>query len=166
MKYLVSIGEEKLELDVERSPDGSYRVRDSNGSELEVRSILGAHQPRVLSLSIDGQLVEVQPGDDEVRFQHERFAVRAESLRDRAAARSTSNSSEGQARKLLASMPGRIVNVLCEVGSAVRHGAPLIVIEAMKMQNELCAKTDAVVSAIHVSTGQTVDRGAVLVEFE
>ena len=63
-------------------------------------------------------------------------------------------------------MPGRIVRVACAVGEAVQKGSPLIVIEAMKMQNELYAKQDATVRAVHVKNGDTVERGAVLVELE
>ena len=70
------------------------------------------------------------------------------------------------ARTISASMPGRIVRVLCEVGARVEANTPLVVIEAMKMQNELCAKSDATVRAVHVEVGQTVERGALLIEFE
>jgi len=52
------------------------------------------------------------------------------------------------------------------VGSTVQAGTPLIVIEAMKMQNELSAKSDATVRAIHVQVGQTVERGAPLLELD
>ena len=164
MKYSVSIGESTLEVDVERRADGSYIVRDAAGTPLEVRAT-GTQQPGLLSLLVDGQTVEVQPADAEVRFRQERYTARAQSFRDRAAAQ-TASADGAQARKILASMPGRIVRVLCEAGAEVTQGAPLIVIEAMKMQNELCAKADAVVRAVHVSPGQTVERGALLVELE
>jgi biotin carboxyl carrier protein len=154
-----------LELEVEQRPDGSYAVSDGAAAPLSVRSFPGLQQPGVVSLLVDGQTVEVQLADGEARFRQERFAVRAESWRDRQATRSAP-SDAAQAGKILASMPGRIVRVLCEPGSAVQQGAPLIVIEAMKMQNELCAKADAVVRAVHVSAGQTVERGAVLIELE
>ena len=165
MKYLVSAGAQTLELDVERRADGSYLVRDAAGTPLEVRCTASPEQAGLLSVWVNGEALEVQPSEQEVHFRQERLTVRAESFRDRAATRA-GNADAGQARKILASMPGRIVRVSCEVGAAVSAGIPLIVIEAMKMQNELCAKSDAVVRAVHVSAGQTVDRGALLVEFE
>jgi biotin carboxyl carrier protein len=165
MKYLVTVGTETLELDVTRRPDGSYGVLDDTGLERDVRVLAGPPQTGLLSVLVDGQTVEVQPTDAEARFQQDRFSVRAESLRDRGATRAAA-SDVAQARQLLASMPGRIVRVLCEPGAAVAQGRALIVIEAMKMQNELCAQADAVVRAVHVSPGQTVDRGALLLEFE
>jgi biotin carboxyl carrier protein len=164
MKYFVTVGGDTLELEVERQPDGSYTVRDDD-APLSVRPFSGGQQPGLLSLLVDGRAVEVQLAEGEVRFRQERFAVRTESWRDRNATRSAPTDA-AQSRKLLASMPGRIVRVLCEPGAAVQQGAPLIVIEAMKMQNELCAKADAVVRAVHVTAGQAVERGAVLLELE
>jgi biotin carboxyl carrier protein len=164
MKYFVTIGPDTLELDVQRQSDGSYAVRDTEAAALVVRPLAGA-QPGLVSLLVDGHAVLVQPADGEVRFRQERFAVRAESSRDRNATRQAA-ADPAQARKILASMPGRIVRVLCEPGAVVQAGAPLIVIEAMKMQNELCAKAESVVRAVHVTAGQTVDRGALLIELE
>jgi biotin carboxyl carrier protein len=165
MKYFVTVGADTLELEVEQRPDGSYAVRDSAAAPLLVRPFSGLQQPGMVSLLVDGQTVEVQLADGEARFRQERLAVRAESWRDRQATR-LAPSDAAQAGKILASMPGRIVRVLCEPGLAVQQGAPLIVIEAMKMQNELCAKAAAVVRAVHVSAGQTVERGALLIELE
>jgi biotin carboxyl carrier protein len=165
MKYFVTVGADELELEVERRPDGSYAVRDAAAAPLSVRLSSGLQQPGLVSLLVDGHAVEVQLADGQVRFRQERFAVRAESWRDRNATRSAPTDA-AQAGEILASMPGRIVRVLCEPGAAVQQGAPLIVIEAMKMQNELCAKMAAVVRAVHVTAGQTVERGTVLLELE
>jgi len=163
MRYVVRIAEQTLTLDVDVHPKGGYVVRGPEGREWLVDS-LGA-SPGLVSLLIDGQAVTVLPGEAEVRLRGERYAARAENWQARGACRATVN--EGAlARAISASMPGRIVRVLCEVGAKVSANAPLIVIEAMKMQNELCAKGDAVVRAVHVEVGQTVERGALLVEFE
>jgi glutaconyl-CoA/methylmalonyl-CoA decarboxylase subunit gamma len=163
MRYVVSIAEQTLELDVHPRPDGGYVVRGPEGREWRVDSLGAA--PGLVSLLIDGQTVTVLPAEGEVRLRGERYAARAENWQERAVARGHVN--EGaQARAISAAMPGRIVRVLCEVGAKVATNAPLIVIEAMKMQNELCAKHDAIVRAVHVEVGQTVERGALLVEFE
>ncbi|MEO7034892.1 MAG: biotin/lipoyl-containing protein [Polyangiaceae bacterium] len=164
MKYLVTVGSSECEVDVERRADGSYLVHDENGAPLEVQATTDARQPDLQSLLVDGQSVDVQPADAEIHFRQERYSVRAQNVRDRAATQASTTDS-AQARQVLASMPGRVVRVLCEAGASVVQGAPLIVIEAMKMQNELCAKADAVVRAVHVTPGQTVERGAVLVDF-
>ena len=60
-------------------------------------------------------------------------------------------------------MPGRIARILVEQGAAVRKGAGLLVLEAMKMENEIQAPADGVVDQIFVKAGDTVDGGADLV---
>jgi biotin carboxyl carrier protein len=163
MRYVVSIAEQTVELDVEPRLEGGYLVRGPDGRECVVESLDDG--PRLFSLRVDGQSVSVQPGEAEVRLRGERYPVRAENWQDRATTRSGGQPA-ALARALTASMPGRIVGVLCEVGAHVAANTPLVVIEAMKMQNELRAKADAVVRAVHVAVGQTVERGALLVEFE
>ena len=64
--------------------------------------------------------------------------------------------------RLVAPMPGKIVRVLVKTGEAVRSRQPLIVIEAMKMENELRSGGDGTVAEIHVRDGQSVDAGALL----
>jgi pyruvate carboxylase subunit B len=63
-------------------------------------------------------------------------------------------------------MPGLIVRIEIAAGDTVKLGQGIVIIEAMKMENELKAATVGVVSRIHVQPGQAVDKGAVLVEFE
>jgi biotin carboxyl carrier protein len=65
--------------------------------------------------------------------------------------------------KVEAPMPGVVVSVPVKVGDVVAVGQPVVVVEAMKMQNELLAETAGVVDSIAVKPGQTVDRGAILV---
>ena len=68
--------------------------------------------------------------------------------------------------RLTAPMPARIVSVDVEAGQAVRRGAVLIVLEAMKTQMRITCPADGVVSAVHYAAGDLVDEGATLVSFE
>jgi acetyl/propionyl-CoA carboxylase alpha subunit len=163
LRYFVQVGSETVTLDVERRPDGSYLVRSADGQELSACSL--AARAGLHTLSIDGQRLEVQPSEGEVRLAGQRFSVSAECERERVASRAVAGDTLA-ARSLTAPMPGRIVRVSCAAGQAVLKGASLVVIEAMKMQNELCAKADQVVRAVRVKSGDTVDRGAVLLDFE
>jgi len=163
MRYFVQVGQESVTLDVEQGPHGSYRVRGADGQEVSVHS-LSAHGG-VHTLSVAGHVLEVQLREGEVKFVGERFSARAKSERQSVTA-ATVAGGERSARALLAPMPGRIVRVLCAPGQAVQKGSSLVVIEAMKMQNELCAQADQIVHAVLVAGDDTVDRGAVLVEFE
>ena len=67
---------------------------------------------------------------------------------------------------LKAPMPGLVVRVQVEAGQAVPAGAGVVVLEAMKMENELRAPTAAVVRVVRVRPGEAVEKGQVLVEFE
>ena len=60
-------------------------------------------------------------------------------------------------------MPGLVVRVEVAVGQRVEPGAGLVVVEAMKMENELRAPRAGVVREVHVAAGQAVERGAPLV---
>jgi biotin carboxyl carrier protein len=63
-------------------------------------------------------------------------------------------------------MPGRVVKVLVSPGDSVEPGAGLLVIEAMKMENELDARSAGVIAGIFVKPGDIVERGALLVSLE
>jgi biotin carboxyl carrier protein len=63
-------------------------------------------------------------------------------------------------------MPGEILSVDVAVGASVSRGQSLMVLEAMKMKNELKAPRDGVVAEIYVSAGQSVKFGETLVRFE
>ncbi len=65
-----------------------------------------------------------------------------------------------------APIPGKVVAVKVAVGDTVESGQPLVVLEAMKMENELAAERSGRVAAIHVAPGATVESGTLLVELE
>lgn len=67
---------------------------------------------------------------------------------------------------LVSPMPGSIIKVLVSVGDKVSKNQPLVIVEAMKMENEVISQTDAIVKSIFVETGQQVDAGQLLVELE
>jgi biotin carboxyl carrier protein len=72
----------------------------------------------------------------------------------------------GQARgeTLRAPIAGKVVKVLVEVGAVVPPGAAVIVLEAMKMENELISERGGTVTAVHKQAGQAVDTGETLIE--
>ena len=69
-------------------------------------------------------------------------------------------------KNMAAPMPGLIVNIQCAPGDEVKKGDPLLVMEAMKMENEIKSPLAGKIKAINVSPRQSVDKGQVLVEFE
>jgi len=65
-----------------------------------------------------------------------------------------------------APIPGKVVAVKVVAGDQVEVGQALVVLEAMKMENELVAEQAGKVIAVHVEPGQTIDAGGLLVELE
>lgn len=68
--------------------------------------------------------------------------------------------------EIVAPMPGKVVRVHAEAGAAVEKGAGVVVVEAMKMQNEMKSPRDGVVVSIKVKAGDTVNAGDVLAVIE
>jgi biotin carboxyl carrier protein len=69
----------------------------------------------------------------------------------------------GEVRAL---MPGRITSVLVNEGESVKEGVPLLILEAMKMQNEITSPTDGKVKSVFVREGESVKKGSILVSIE
>ena len=83
--------------------------------------------------------------------------------RGRSRRRSESPHAAAGPQRVVAPMPGKIVRVLVQIGDAVRARQPLVVVEAMKMENELRAGRDGTVAEVRAAAGQSVDAGTVLV---
>jgi biotin carboxyl carrier protein len=138
-----------------------------DGRELPVHAVYGENG--VLSLLLDGKSYEVKQEivgtETSVIVGHERFIA---SVRDPRSFRSRSRvgASEQGVMKIRAPMPGKVVRVLAGVGTQVEAGQSVLVIEAMKMQNELKAPKTGVVKKINVVEGAAVDAGQSLAEVE
>ncbi|HEY8485226.1 MAG TPA: biotin/lipoyl-containing protein [Longimicrobiales bacterium] len=103
------------------------------------------------SIHLDGHRFEVEVVDERTR------AIRAVA--------GVAATSAGP-KPVRAPMPGLVVRVEVEPGQRVKAGQGVVIIEAMKMENELKAEAAGVVSRVAVVPGQAVEKGAVLVEFE
>ena len=68
----------------------------------------------------------------------------------------------GAGEKVTSPMPGNILSVAVKEGDTVKEGQQLMILEAMKMENEICAPCDGTVASVGVNAGATVESGAVL----
>lgn len=115
------------------------------------------------------KLYHVQVEGSKVSFQHKghlyQFTVKDEMalLMDKMGFKDASSASAGS---LKAPMPGKIVQILIQVGDIVHAGQPVIILEAMKMENELKTTIDGTVKAISVEKGQSVEKNELLLEIE
>jgi biotin carboxyl carrier protein len=121
--------------------------------------------PGVFSVLIEGRTYQatiLAPGTIQVNnriFSVELFDPRE--LR----ARSTAGASHGR-QNIMSPMPGKVVRLLVAVGDAVEAGQGLIVVEAMKMQNEMKSPKTGVVVEMKTQAGATVTAGEILVVIE
>jgi biotin carboxyl carrier protein len=169
MRYYVTLdptpGAEPVVVDVKELPSGALEVR-IGGEPVEVDVVpLGGQ----LSVRIDGKVVDLTtegtPPEIGAIASGHRSYVRVESERARAAAAAKGGGAGGGDKSVKSPMPGRVVKLLAQVGDQVEAGQPLLVMEAMKMENEIKAKGPGKVSEIHVKAGDTVERNAKLFSF-
>jgi biotin carboxyl carrier protein len=80
--------------------------------------------------------------------------------------RSSASAADSGRRDIKAAMPGKVVKLLVEPGQLVEPGAGLLILEAMKMQNEVRSPGPGAIAAIRVQPGDTVASGQVLVTLE
>lgn len=72
--------------------------------------------------------------------------------------------SNANAGELITDMPGKVVKVLTTEGAVVNQGDTLLILEAMKMENEIKSGVDGVVKAVHVKEGEAIEAGHLMIE--
>jgi biotin carboxyl carrier protein len=166
MKYFVTIDEREQAIDVVVRPTGELVV-SIDGQAVDHDVVVLADGS--LSIRINGKVldltVEGTPPDVGVVASGHRAYVRVESERHRAAAAAKRTGGSASEKNIVAPMPGRVAKILVNVGDEVKQGQGVIVIEAMKMENELRAKGAGTIAEIHVKPGDTIESGARLVSF-
>lgn len=165
MRYYVTVGERTYEVDVV----GDKVTVDSIDHTVEMVEVSGTPVRR---LSIDGAAHRVVAHKGKARASWDlhldgvRVIADVVDERTRAIRALTARTSVAHGPKpIRAPMPGMIVRVEVEPGERVSSGQGLVIIEAMKMENELRAEATGVVARVAVGAGTAVDKGAVLIEF-
>jgi pyruvate carboxylase subunit B len=159
-QYAVSVDDRTLTAVVTTAAEGRLRVQLEGGAAHEVQLLAGGQRPLVL---VDGRVVELfREPDGSLRLASSRAAVRVEQA-TAARARRVAHADTGSLN-LRSPMPGRVVKVLVVPGDSVAAGTPLLVIEAMKMENELAAPRAGSVTRVLVAAGDAVERDALLIE--
>ena len=139
------IGDRVYSLDVrEVEPDSYLFLHDTNVHECRVNAMKGVFDVQLHGRSYAVTIVDpkrLRSGQDSDRHHH-------------------------GAAEIVAQMPGKVVRVLTENGATVEKGTGVLVVEAMKMQNEMKSPRDGVVVSINVKPGDTVNAGDVLAVVE
>ena len=160
MTYDISIDGKNHRLDLNQV-EGRWTCR-LDGREIAVDAVLA--RPDVLSLRIDNKAYEVKcervGSEMHLWVGSVRFAAE---VRDPRSFRGRVRAADDQGpKKLLAPMPGRVVRVLVSQGAEVEAGTGVLVVEAMKMQNEVKSPKKGTVQKILATEGDAVNAGDVL----
>jgi len=167
MRYFVTLGAREIPVDVTALSDGGFDVKvDGRPVTVDAAEAGGA-----LSLRIDGRVVDLVIDGTPPRVAFAMLGpsggATIETDRTRSdVSRHAGKASRGSQDFVTAPMPGRIVRLLVSPGADVEAGTPLVVIEAMKMENELRASHAGKVAEIIVRPGDAVEGGAKLIRLE
>jgi len=165
MRYFVTIGESELEVDLGSSgmlvngKEVNADLVEMDGTEVH-SLLLGQQSHRILAQ---------RTGTDEWTLHLSGHRLRARVVDERTrviqAMVGTSEGSRGP-KALRAPMPGLVVKVEVQAGDEVTAGHPLVIVEAMKMENELKSEGPGRIRRVLIEPGQIVEKNQVLVEFE
>lgn len=165
MRYFVTIRGRTFTVDL----SGAAPLVDGEEVTAEMTTIAGTPVRHLLLDARSHQLLAFpgeRRGEWEIMIGPDRLALDVVDERTRTLREMTGTVAVDTRPAITAPMPGLVVRVEVEEGVAVKAGQGVVVVEAMKMENELKAPADAVVARILVEPGQAVEKGATLVLFE
>jgi biotin carboxyl carrier protein len=165
MRYFVDVGSRTYQVDL--GPDGT-RV-DGEPVEIDLANVEGTD---VRHLLIDGRSHRLiarreKGGTWDIHLRGQRVRARAVDERTKAIEEMTgAGAGPVGPRPVRAPMPGLIVKVEVTEGEQVEEGQGIVIVEAMKMENELRAEGPAIVETIHVAAGDTVAKDDLLIDLD
>ncbi len=130
---------------------GDSIIFEKNGVKYSCRLLFHNIENNSVTVKVNGQKITITL-KKEVDFILESFGI--------------SGNSSQFINELKAPMPGVVLDIKVTVGDALKKGEPLIILEAMKMENVLSAPVDCTISSIEVQKKQTVEKNTLLIKFE
>jgi biotin carboxyl carrier protein len=166
MKIQVRLGNLLRDINIQRIGPSEFEIRIGNDREvIDAREVA----PNTYSIIINGRSFEMSAGSADgeliVRFGGREFHVSICDPRAWRRRRSSVFAGGGQ-QQITAPMPGKIVRILVSAGDQVEANQGLLVVEAMKMQNEIRSSTSGKVAGIFVHEGEAVAAGEPLLSIE
>lgn len=165
MIYEVRVADQTHRVEL-RKEDSGWRCK-LDGQEIPL-DVISTHSG-VLSILLDGKSYKIKQESNgselSVVVGRQRFSAQVRDPRSLRGRHAAEGAGEGP-RRITAPMPGKVVRILAPAGTPVEHGQGVIVIEAMKMQNELKSPKKGTVKKLNVSEGAAVEAGQALAEVE
>ncbi len=166
--FVTSDAGEERSYAVETLADGSYQVQKPDGSMVVIDAF--SAQPGQLHLMIENRSldVDVREGADAFHVQLDGHVREISVLNERQKRMQAAGigSKKAAGPQLTSPMAGKVVAVMASVGAEVVEGQTIVIIEAMKMENDIKAHRDGVIGSLGVEQGQLVEVGSVLVTIE
>jgi len=167
MKYTAILNDQEKEIEINRLDHHNFQVIvDGHPHQVDARycssdwlSILIDNTSHDISFNMDQE-------DVELSFRNQTFNITVLDERKMRMRRVRSDLDISGPEVIKTSMPGKVVKVLVKEGDTVDSGTGVIIIEAMKMENEIQCRNTGVVKAVHVQAGQTVESDVALIEIE
>ena len=172
MRYFVEVDGEELEIElIERNGQTLVKHPDLRGGADVPASLTPVRENNAFSLLVGTRSLPVvaSGGTEDLTLilgsetWHCRVADEREALARAAAGGGGARAGGGTLRSV---MPGIVREVRCAVGDTIQRGTPLLILEAMKMENEIRADADGTIRAVHVEPGKAVAKGDPLVTVE
>ncbi len=168
MKYHVAIDGEAVDLELIERDGRQLVLIDGEEHEVDFRPVGGETAWSLLLGNLSRPIsFESRPDGLSVTVESESYLVRVEDERSRAARKVAGDRGrQDQSKVVLSMMPGIVREVMVAPGDEVTAGQPLLILEAMKMENEIRAALPGVVKTVHAEANQTVSKGDALVTLE
>lgn len=167
MKLKVQIADALSDLDIRIDGDKVFAYIDDREYALEASEVV----PGVYLIKNNGRIYEAYvsdigpTGNSKVTLRGQTIEVAVFDPKRLRSSQSDHSHGDGRA-EIRTAMPGKVVRIMAEVGQTVEKGVGVIVVEAMKMQNEMRSPKDGIVKEVRTSEGATVNAGEVLVVIE
>jgi biotin carboxyl carrier protein len=160
MKYVTTIGERQYTIEINR--DDQITI-DGVACPIDLRAIDETTFSLLINQASHEALVESTNGEIQVLLRGRLFTARVEDERASRLARSGGLHAGSGEVTIKSPMPGLIVAIAVNEGQAVTKGQTIVVLESMKMENELKAPRDGTIASIKVTARQSVEQGQPLV---
>ena len=161
MKLHAEVGDNKHDIEIERDGGKLFANVDGRAYQFDVSE----PEPGVFLFKHDGRVYEAKVSGAHVRIGGSEYDVRLIDPKRLRGGGIDAEHSDGIA-EIKTAMPGKVVRILVEAGAEVAKGDGVVVVEAMKMQNELKSPKAGVVKEIRVNEGGTVSAGDILATIE
>lgn len=168
MKLIAELNDEKYAVEIKR--DGSKITADVGGRVYELEA--SEPEPNVRLFKLENKIYQIFVSPNErtgepfaVSVGNHNYEIKIHDPKRLRGKHDAGESADG-ASEIKTAMPGKLVRVLVEIGAEIKKGDGVLIVEAMKMQNEMKSPKDGIVKEIRFKEGATVNAGDVLAIIE